>query len=143
MAERNLNVAASALQGAARARMVHEHATHHLRGDGEELGAALPARVVLAIEAQPGLVHERRGLERVALALAAQGARRLPAKLRVHQRHERLAGPRVARPPRVQELGDRVPARLSGGGRRGCGPGGQGGDGHGRSELKGKPGLLG
>ena len=66
---------AAALERAARARVIDEHAPHHLRGDGEELRAALPARVVLAVEPQPRLVHERGGLEGVPLALAAQRAR--------------------------------------------------------------------
>ena len=108
-AERDLHRAAAALERAARARVVQQHAPHHLRGDGEELRAALPARVVLVAEPQPRLVHERGGLEGVSLALAAQRELRLPAKLRVHEPHERLARLSVAGAPRAQQLGHRVP----------------------------------
>jgi hypothetical protein len=108
--------------------VVHQHAPHRPRGEGEEVGAALPAHVGLVAEAQPRLVHERRGLEGVAVALAAQGALRVPAELRVHEPREPLARPRVARAPRAQQLGD---CRARGGDRRGrrgdVGPG----DGHG------------
>ena len=94
----------------ARPRVVDEHAPHHLRGDGEELCAALPARVVLVVEPQPRLVHERCRLEGVPLALAPEREPRLPAKLRVDEPDERLAGLRVAHAPCAQELGDPLPA---------------------------------
>ena len=126
-------LAAAALERAASARVIDEHAPHHLRGDGEELGAALPARVVLAVEPEPRLVHERGGLEGVALALAAQRARRLPAQLRVDERHERFGSARVAGAPRAQQLGDVVRRELVAVvaiGRKGYGAFGEGGDMH-------------
>jgi hypothetical protein len=55
VAERDLCTGAAALEGSASARVIHQHAPHHLRGDGEELGATLPARVVLAVESEPTL----------------------------------------------------------------------------------------
>src|SRR3979409_1468482 len=86
--------------------MVQQHAPHHLRGDGEELRATLPARILLIGETQPRLVHERGRLEGVSLALAPQHELRLTPKLRVNEPDERVARLSVARAPRAQELGD-------------------------------------
>src|SRR6185369_2147127 len=54
--EGDLRAGAAPLERSASASVIDEYAPHHLRGDGEELGPALPARVVLAVEPQPGLV---------------------------------------------------------------------------------------
>jgi hypothetical protein len=88
--------------------VVYEHATHRLRGYGEELSATLPTRFVLAVEAQPRFVHERRCLKRVALAFPTQHTPRLTAELRVHERDKLLARARLACAPRAQQIRDRV-----------------------------------
>ena len=80
-AERDLHRRGAALEGMAPACMVHENAPHDLRGDGKELRAALPSRVVLRVEAEPGFVHKRGGLQRMSFLLAAQRESRLPAQL--------------------------------------------------------------
>ena len=88
--------------------MVHEYATHHLRGDGEELRAALPAGIVLGVESQPCLVHKRCGLECLPFALVAQRAARLSPQLRIHEPSECLACVGVPRAPGAEELSDLV-----------------------------------
>jgi hypothetical protein len=60
--ERDTPCVAAALFDQARARVVNEYAAHHLRGDGEEVGAVLPAHLRLVNEAQVGVVDEGRGL---------------------------------------------------------------------------------
>jgi hypothetical protein len=88
--------------------MVDEDAAHHLRGDGEELCAALPADLVLIVDPQPSFMHERSRLQSVPLSFATQRASRLPAKLLVDDSRELLGCFFVTRSPRSQELGDFV-----------------------------------
>jgi hypothetical protein len=71
----------------ARTSVVEQHAPHHLRGNGEELRAAFPARMLIT-QAQPRFMYERGGLESVSLVLAPQGERGLTAKLRVDEPDE-------------------------------------------------------
>ena len=97
---------AASLERVARARVIQQHAPHHLRGDGKELRATLPARILLIGETQPRLMHERGRLKRVSRVLAPQHELRLAAKLRVHEPDERVARLNVASTPRAQEPGD-------------------------------------
>jgi hypothetical protein len=68
--------------------VVEQDASHHLRGDGEELRPTFPARVVLIAETQPRLVYERGWLERMALALVPERELCLTTKLGIHQANE-------------------------------------------------------
>jgi hypothetical protein len=88
------------------ARVVHEDAPHHLRGDAEEVGAVLPLHAALVHQAQVGLVHERRRLERVLRGLAAHRPRRAPPQLGVHLGQQPVASCLIAGPPGDEELGD-------------------------------------
>ena len=88
----------------AAAGMVHQDAPHHLRGDGEELAPVLPGGRALAEQAEVGLVHEGRGLQRVARPLATQAVRRPPPQLLVDQRKEAVAGGDVPLAPGLQQL---------------------------------------
>ena len=113
--ERDLHGTGTALEGEARARVIHQHAPHELRREGEEMGAALPSCALLIGKPKPRFVNERRRLQRMSIALASQHAPRQPAKLGVDESHERVARVGVARAPGAQLLGD----RLSGGRWRG------------------------
>jgi hypothetical protein len=121
-AERDLDPSATALRRVPRAGVIDQDAAHHPRGDREELRAALPPPVALFAEAEPRLVHERGGLQRVALPLPPQHERRLPAELRVDEAYDRVARLDVARAPRAQQLRDRVArgGRLAGRGLLWC-----------------------
>lgn len=55
-----------------RARLIDQDAPHHLRRDGEEMGAILPFHRLLVDQAQVGFVNESRCLQSVAAALAPQ-----------------------------------------------------------------------
>ena len=102
----------SALECPTRTGVVDQYATHHPRGQREELGAALPMRILLTPESQPRLVHECGWLQRVTLALASQREPCLPAKLLVDEPHERVACVRLARAPRTEKFGHHVSRGL-------------------------------
>src|SRR5687768_15699877 len=90
--------------------MVEQHAAQHLCGDGEELNAALPPRIMLVAETEPRLVHESGGLERMSGLFATQRDLRLTPELRVYDLHQRLARLGVTGAPCPQELGDSIAA---------------------------------
>ena len=104
----------SPLAGLAPARVIDEDPAHGLRGNREELRPVLPARPMLLHQAHPGFVHERRGLQRVALSFVAQPDARHLAQLGVDERHELLSGASVALLPRLQQLRELLAASRSG-----------------------------
>ena len=86
--------------------VVHEHAPHRVRGDGEEVAAGCRVDVRLAEQAQVGLVHQRRRVEGMGGALAAQALPREPAELVVEQPDDPVEGPRLAAAHALQPTGD-------------------------------------
>src|SRR5690606_21974920 len=94
--EGEADVLAAALVGALLPGVVHQHAAHGRGGGAEEVGAALPADVLVADEAEVGLVDEPRRVEGVAGALVAQPGARHLAELRVDRREEPVEGGAVA-----------------------------------------------
>jgi cytochrome c peroxidase len=78
------------LVGAAGQFVVDQDAPHHGRGHGQEMAAVLPLRACLLAHAEPGLVGERRGRQRVAQVLAPQLAARGALDLVVQQLEQAL-----------------------------------------------------
>ncbi len=78
----------TALVRRAGARVVVEDAAHRLGGGAEEVRAVLPRQLLWTDEAQERFVHERRRLQRVAGAFAAQRLLRQRAQLLVDERQQ-------------------------------------------------------
>ena len=81
-----------ALRGPARARMIDQHAAHHLRRDANEVRPVLPRSLGLIHETKVRLVDECSGLERVVRSFAAHLSTSQSAELVVHQRNELRCG---------------------------------------------------
>jgi hypothetical protein len=73
--------------------MVDEHAPHHHRGQAHELCPIPPVHLSLIDQPEIGLVHERRRLQRVGVALTRQVATGKPPELLIHERKQFLPGP--------------------------------------------------
>ena len=86
--QRDALVCAAALLRARAPRMVDEHAPDGLRRDREEVRPPLPIRALLVDEPHVGLVHERRGLQRVVRPLLTQAALGDRVQLSVQEPHE-------------------------------------------------------
>ena len=100
---------ASRLIGMPPPRVIDEHAAHHLRGDAEEVRAVFPRDAALRQQTDVRLVDDRRRLQRLPAALAAQVAGGEPAKLALHALHELRFG-----------LGETLSATASAAGSRRC-----------------------
>jgi hypothetical protein len=94
------------LSGAASPGVIDQDPAHGLGRDGEEVPAILPEHPVLIDQAEEGLVHQGRGLERVIGALAAKLAGGDRAQLRVDERHQLVESCVASRAPGIQEAGD-------------------------------------
>ena len=70
--------------------MADKNSAHHLGGDGEELRAVFPARLVLIHEPQIYFVHQSGGLQRVPGALPAESLHCAPMQFVVNQREQAL-----------------------------------------------------
>ena len=103
--ERDVPVLAAALAGRPLARVVDEDVAHHLRGDGEEVGAVLPVHVLLPDEPQEGLVHQGGGLERMSAPLAVDVAVGEAMKRVLDQRQELAERRFIAVSPLLQQAG--------------------------------------
>ena len=80
---------------------------HRLRGRGEEVGAAVPLRLVtLADEPEIGLVDQIGRLEGLPRGLAGEPLGGQPAQFLVDQGQELLGGPRVALLDRREDVRD-------------------------------------
>src|SRR4029450_6157906 len=88
------------------ARVVHEDAMHCLRRDRIEVRSIGPGDARLVDEPEVRLVNERSGVERVALVLATQLARRDRAKLVVNEVEQPVERLLFARTPGEEETGD-------------------------------------
>ena len=86
-----------------RAGVIDQDAPHHLTRDAEELPAVLPHHPPLIDQPHIRLVHERRRLQRVPAAFAAQLPGRPAAQLLIHDRHELVAGGAVACGPGMEQ----------------------------------------
>ena len=76
---------------------VHQNAPHGLGGGSEEMPAAIPLPGSVRVdESEIRLVHERRGLERLARLLTSQILGRQPAELVVDQGQQLTGGARIA-----------------------------------------------
>src|SRR6185503_15180121 len=82
---------------------VDEHAAHGARGNREEVLAVLPRNLARPGQAHEHFVHERRGFERRAGALATHAARGLAPELVVEDRGDLTVGRLVAGMPRLQQ----------------------------------------
>jgi hypothetical protein len=105
--ERERGDAAAALARAVPARVLDEHLPHGPRGDGEEVPAVAHVEAPGVGQLEVGLVHERRGGERVPARAHASLAAELRAgdraQVLVHERVDALQGVRVARVMRLQQ----------------------------------------
>src|SRR5262245_55035114 len=98
---------AAVLQTVFPAGRLHQDAAHGLGGGGEEMAAAVPVLRPLDVhQSQISLVHQRRGLERLAGPFVGHLLGRQPVQLVVDQRQELLRGVRVALLDVIQDLGD-------------------------------------
>ena len=86
-------------------RVIHEHPPHHLCRDGEEVRTSLPLHVLLADEANEGLVHERGRLQGMVGPLAPKVCRGASPEPAVDDLCEGIACLEVAARPRLQQPG--------------------------------------
>ena len=100
-----------ALTAGLAAGVLDEDAAHGLGRGGEEVAAAVPARVVRPDEPEVGLVDQGRGLERLARLLLRQPLGGELAQLVVDQRQELLGRLRVALLDGREDAGDVVHGR--------------------------------
>src|ERR1022692_1595251 len=76
--------------------VVNEEMAHGLAGGGEEMGAIFEGRIVASDEAQPDLMHQGGGLERVTRRAVRHLIRRELAQFSINQRQQLIGGLRVA-----------------------------------------------
>jgi len=65
--------------------MVHQDVAHHARGDAEELSAAFPIHLTHAFDVEIHLMHQRRGLERMAGSFACKKDGRKAPQFAINQ----------------------------------------------------------
>ena len=75
---------------APRPRVIHEDLAHGVRGEPEELRPAVDPQAGIPRQLEVGLVNERRGLERVASALARESPPRDLSQLVVNLGQDRV-----------------------------------------------------
>jgi hypothetical protein len=88
------------------ARMIHQDASHYLRGNSEEVCAILPGDSFLTDQPKERLVYQRRRLQCVVETLLSQIRGGLPLQLTIDQRHQVIAGPKITAGPSVEQLAD-------------------------------------
>jgi hypothetical protein len=86
--------------------VVDEDTSHQAGGHAEKVRAILPADLPGIRQANEGLIHQRRRLQRMATALPPHIGPGEAAQLRLHERHQLVESPIVAVAPRSEELGD-------------------------------------
>ena len=79
-----------------RASIVNEDAAHRLGGSGEKVCAIFPRGLIVAAEPQPGLVDQRRCLQRLTGTFARHLLRGQLAQLLVNEWEQFIRGVRVA-----------------------------------------------
>jgi len=95
------------MKGGFGAGVVDEEMAHRLRGSGEEMSAIFEGRVVASDEAQPDLMHQGGGLERVTRREVGHLIRREFAQFRIDQWQQLVGGPSSRRAGWTQEYGSR------------------------------------
>jgi len=93
-------------QGMFPAGVVDQDPAHRLGGSAKEMGAAIPIRIFVSGQAQPGFMHQRRWLERVAGRFAGHFARGEPAQLPVNQRQQLIGGQGITVLDGMEQLRD-------------------------------------
>ena len=88
--------AAAMTAGEFAAGVVNEKMPHGLGGGSEEMGAILKSRVFAADQAQPDLMHQCGGLQRVARSALRHFISRQLAQLRIDQRQQFIGGLGIA-----------------------------------------------
>jgi hypothetical protein len=96
----------AAFGGLVRARVIHQNAPDHLRGDAEEVRAVLPLDTALVDQAQIGFMHQGGRLQGVVGPLAPQIPRGKAAEFIVDNGRELLERLLLALAPIRQQLGD-------------------------------------
>ena len=105
--ERNPNrLWTSTSLGASPSRDVHEHPSHHLRRDPEEVPAVLPVDRIPAEQAKAQLVDQARRLKADARSLADQIAGRYAVQLVVYEGQDALERVCIAVAPGAEQLRD-------------------------------------
>jgi hypothetical protein len=83
-------------------RVVDQDAPHHLRGDAEELRAALPGDAVLTGESEVRFVDQRGGLQRMVRPFMAKVRRGSPSQFTIDQWEQAVARLEISATPRAQ-----------------------------------------
>src|SRR6202521_1498340 len=86
--------------------MVDQHPPHHLRRDRIEVHAVVPVQLFSTAEPEVDLVDQRGGLQRMAMALAAQVPASNLSQLAINQRQQSLGSRLVPLLPAPKQLGD-------------------------------------
>lgn len=102
------SLAALTLGGPRTARVIHENAPHGLRCNPVKVRAILPRDLLLPHQPHVGLTHQRRGLQRVVLTLAAHEVHRECVQFMVDQRRQLVGRTFSARLQRFQQTGHLV-----------------------------------
>ncbi len=85
--------------------VIHEDAPHHLRGDGEEVGASAPPNLLID-QADVCLVNDGGALEGMTCAFAPHIVSCEPAQLAVDHGSESLEGSVISLAPADKEMGE-------------------------------------
>jgi hypothetical protein len=93
--------------------VIHEHAPHHVRGDGEELHPVNPLGARLVHEPEVCLVDDGGRGERVAYGLESQLPVGNPRQVSVDERDEAVQRARNSVAHVAEHLGDRVLLRRA------------------------------
>jgi len=93
------------------ARMIDQNATHHLRGESDEVQRVAPLHPALIDQSHEGFVNERRGLEGMTGTLVTQIACGKPVEFLVNERCELVERGLIAVAPLDQQPRD-VACRL-------------------------------
>ncbi len=88
--------------------VIHEDPAHQIRGEPEEVRAALPVHRLLIHEPHERFVHERRALDRVIRPFAAQMALGEGAQLLINEPGQLAQRSLIATAPAGEQLRDRL-----------------------------------
>ena len=86
--------------------MIHQHSSHQLRGDAEEVTSILPIDLPLIEEPQIRLVDDGGDLQTIVSPFAAQAARSEDTQLVMDERHKAIERFSAAAVPRMEQLRD-------------------------------------
>jgi len=95
---------AGSLPNFALASAINQDAAHGLGGSGKKVSPVLPVLMISA-EAQPSLMHERRGLRSLTGRLPGHPRRRQTPQFIINQRQQLFRRLRIPGASRVEDLG--------------------------------------